>query len=363
MARNRLATAARRSTRAPQRAAATGEPHDPASASAETVGDFRPHPLLAHPHLQTLFPFFARPLPALAIRRERIELPDGDFVDLGWSGGDASRDAPLAVLVHGLTGGFESKYLRGLAQSLVARGWRTAMLQLRGGGDEPNRLPQSYHQGDTADLRHVLRLLRRREQPSALALVGWSLGGNIVLKAMGEEGDAAPADFAAAASVPFRLWPCVERLRRGFSQNYQARMLTDLKLRMRKKHARVPAPAGVDLAAAERARDFVEYDEAYTAPINGFHSADDYYRRSECAPFLAQIRRPTLIVHASDDPFMEPSIVPAAATLSPDVRLEVTARGGHVGFVASGRLGRPVYWLEQRLAAFLEDQRARLRAA
>lgn len=317
--------------------------------------DFRPHRLLSDPHIQTLFPFLLRRIPELAIRRERIELPDGDFVDLGWSGAQAPG-VPLAVLVHGLTGDFESKYLRGTARHLIAAGWRTVMLQLRGGGSEPNRLPRSYHQGDTADLRYLLRLLREREPGTPLAVVGWSLGGNIVLKAMGEEGDQAPADYAAAACVPFRLRPCVDRLRQGFSRQYQARMLSELKAQMRRKHARVPAPAGVDLRAAAAARDFIEFDDAYTAPLNGFRDAEDYYARSECGPFLSAIRRPTLIVNAADDPFMQRNIVPEPSALAPQVRLELASGGGHVGFIASGRYGLPVYWLEQRLAAYLNEQ-------
>jgi predicted alpha/beta-fold hydrolase len=319
-------------------------------------GSFRPHPLLHNNHLQTLFPALLRPTPQLEIRRERLELPDGDFVDLGWSGAGAPG-APLAVLVHGLTGDFESKYLRGTARQLIAAGWRTVMLQLRGGGAEPNRLAQSYHQGDTADLRYLLRQLRQREPNAYLAVVGWSLGGNIVLKAMGEEGDQAPVDCAAAASVPFRLRPCVERLRQGFSRQYQARMLDDLKAQMRRKHERVPAPPGIDLRAAAAAQDFIEWDDAYTAPLNGFRDAEDYYARSECAPFLSAIRRPTLIVHAVDDPFMDPVVVPEMAALAPQVTLELTREGGHVGFVASGRWGRPVYWLERRLADYLQATR------
>ena len=319
---------------------------------------FDAHPLLAQAHLQTLFPSLLRPLPPLEIRRERWELPDGDFVDLGWSGADAPG-APVAVLVHGLTGSFDSKYLRGTARQLMARGWRTVMLQLRGAGPEPNRLPRSYHQGDTADLRALLKRLRQQWPEAFVAVVGWSLGGNITLKAMGEEGAAASADCAAAASVPFRLRPCVDVLRQGFARVYQNRMLADLKTQMWRKHERVPAPAGIDLAAAAAAQDFLEWDEAYTAPLNGFAGAEDYYRRCECAPFLARIARPTLIVHADDDPFMDPAITPGPEALAPPVTLELTRHGGHVGFVASGRHGQPLYCLEQRLADFLETQRRR----
>jgi predicted alpha/beta-fold hydrolase len=316
---------------------------------------FVPHPLLLNSHLQTLFPALLRPSPKLEIRRERLELPDGDFVDLGWSGPSAAG-SPLAVLVHGLTGDFESKYLRGTARKLVAAGWRTVMLQLRGAGPEPNRLRKSYHQGDTADLRYLLHMLRAREPDIFLAVVGWSLGGNITLKAMGEERDQAPVNCAVAASVPFRLRPCVDVLRQGFARNYQNKMMDALKDQMRRKHAKVPVPAEISLELADAAQDFIEWDNAYTAPLNGFANAEDYYRRCECAPFLATIARPTLIVHSVDDPFMDPTITPGPEALAPQVRMELTQRGGHVGFVASGRLGQPLYWLEQRITDFLQAE-------
>ncbi|MES2491419.1 MAG: hydrolase [Pseudomonadota bacterium] len=328
--------------------------------SAKEFGRILEAPFVAHrwmggAHLQTLFPALLRPLPALEIRRERLELPDGDFVDLGWSGA-AAPGTPLAVLVHGLTGSFDSKYLRGTAQKLNAAGWRTVMLQLRGAGPEPNRLLKSYHQGDTADLRYLLHLLRAREPDTFLAVVGWSLGGNITLKAIGEEGVQAPVNCAAAASVPFRLRPCVDVLRQGFSRNYQNKMLRELKVQMWRKHAKVAPPPQINLQLADAAQDFIEWDNAYTAPLNGFADAEDYYARSECAPFIPSIRRPTLIVHSVDDPFMDPTITPGAEALAPQVSLELTPRGGHVGFVASGRWGQPVYWLEHRLVDFLQDE-------
>lgn len=319
------------------------------------VSVFKPHYFLRNAHLQTLFPALLRQSPVLEIRRERLELPDGDFVDLGWSGPTASG-LPLAVLVHGLTGDFESKYLRGTAQKLIAAGWRTVMLQLRGAGPEPNRLRKSYHQGDTADLRYLLHLLREREPDIFLAVVGWSLGGNITLKAMGEEGDQAPVNCAVASSVPFRLRPCVDVLRQGFARNYQNKMLSALKDQMRRKHAKVPVPPEINLERANAAQDFLEWDNAYTAPLNGFADAEDYYTRCECAPFLSFIGKPTLIVHSVDDPFMDPTITPGPEALAPQVKMELTQHGGHVGFVASGRYHQPVYWLEQRITDFLQRE-------
>lgn len=313
---------------------------------------FRPHPLLSGAHVQTIVPALLRPMPRLALRIERLETPDGDFVDLGWAGPEPAG-APIAILVHGLGGGFDSKYIGGLGRHLVAAGWRVCALQLRGAGVEPNRLPRAYHQGDTADLRLLWQRLREREPDVIIASVGWSLGGNVTLKALGEEGANAAPDIACAVSVPFDLHACADHLRRGFARNYQRRLLDALKDMARRKHAVTPVPAPGDFAKAMLARDFFEFDDAYTAPLNGFADAEDYYARCASATYLQRIRRPTLILHALDDPFMVPGIVPRAEQLAPSITLELAERGGHVGFMASGALGQPVMWSEQRLCAHL----------
>lgn len=321
---------------------------------------FKPHPLLRNAHVQTLFASLLRPLPALAIRRERLETPDGDFVDLGWCG-DHNAGGPLAVLVHGLTGGFDSKYLRGCANQLIARGFRCVLLQLRGGGEQPNRTPYQYNQGDTRDLRYLWHELKRREPQTPLYSLGWSLGANVTLKALAEEGDKAPLKAAAVASVPFQLEPCAATLRTGFARVYQHKLLTELWAMIRRKYffgtlegrAPMAAPTGVNLDAALKAKDFYEFDDAYIAPIAGYKNALDYYARCSCGPMLKEVRVPTLIVHALDDPFMRPDIVPKESELSPQITLELTERGGHVGFIAAGAFGKPTIWLEQRLTDFL----------
>lgn len=313
---------------------------------------FRPHPLLRNPHLQTLAPYLLRPLPPLVLRVERMETPDGDFVDVGWSG-EHNTGASIAVLLHGLTGGFQSKYLRGLAQRLIEKGWRVAMLQFRGAGAEPNRTHRMYNHGDTADLRWLWQELRRREPATRLVATGWSLGGNVLLKALSEEGADVPLERACAASVPFRLLECAERLRNGFSRLYQRRLLGDLQLSIRRKHLAVAVPEGVDLDAALLARDFFAFDDAYTAPLNGYRDSQDYYARASCGQYLGDVRCPTLVINALDDPFMVPEIVPTATQLAPEVTLELARNGGHVGFVAAGARGEPLYWLEQRIAEYL----------
>lgn len=312
---------------------------------------FRPHPLLSGAHLQTIATLF-RPVPRLIVRRERLELADGDFLDLGWSG-DGHASGPIAVLVHGLAGGFGSKYLRGTACQLIAQGWRTVILQLRGAGPEPNRLHRCYNHGDTEDLRYFWHLLRKREPKTFIASVGWSLGGNVTLKALAEEGERAPINIAAAASVPFDIRPCAERLQTGFSRVYQKHLLDCVKDSLRRKHPQVPLSAVVNLTAALAAQNFIEYDEAYTAPLAGYRDVEDYYSHASCGRFLKNIRRSTLVVHALDDPFMTADIIPDAEALSSHVMLEVAPSGGHVGFVSADTLGRPYFWLERRLAEYL----------
>lgn len=307
--------------------------------------------MLAHAHLQTLVSALLRPLPEVTLRRERLELDDGDFVDLGWSG-EHNAAGPIAVLVHGLGGGFQSKYLRGCARRLAGLGWRTVALELRGGGPETNRLSRAYHQGDTADLRYIWHRLRRREPDAFLASVGWSMGGNIVLKALGEEGDGAPIDAAFAVGVPFDMRLSSEHIRHGFARVYQSDLLKIVKGIVRAKQHMSLAPA--DAVAALAARDFFEFDDAFTAPLNDFRDAADYHQRASSCPYLPHIRRTTLIVHALDDPMMCPQVLHCIPELPPCVTLEVSSHGGHIGFIAADRLLRPVWWLEERIASYLQ---------
>jgi predicted alpha/beta-fold hydrolase len=314
---------------------------------------FRPHPLLRNAHQQTIAPLLIRATPQPRIRVERLETPDGDFVDLGWVG-EQNRDGPIAVLLHGLGGGFDSKYLRGLAMRLESLGWRAVMLQLRGAGKEPNRLPRCYHHGDTVDLRWVWQRLHAAEPHTPIAAVGWSMGGNILLRALSEEGENCPVRTAVAASVPFQLLDCAEHLNRGFARVYQRHLLGGLKDIVRRKQAYRPLPAEIDVQRVLNARSFIEFDDAFTAPLNGFGNALNYYARTSCGAVLGEIHTPTLIVHALDDPFMQRDIVPAAAALSSSVTLELAEHGGHVGFIGRGPLGQPDWWLERHIAGHLQ---------
>jgi predicted alpha/beta-fold hydrolase len=313
--------------------------------------EFRPAPWLRNPHLQTIFAASLRPRPQLEVRRERIELPDGDFLDLDWAEAGATPDAPLVLLLHGLTGSIESKYARGLMRCVQARGWRAVLMHFRGASGEPNRLPRGYHSGETTDVDYIARLLHAREPQTPLAAVGYSLGGNVLLKWLGEQGSNLPLRTAVAISVPFDLRLCAEAIRQGFSRVYMNRLLRLMRAGVQQKFQRIEAP--FPLPRLHRLRDFFEYDDAITAPLHGFAGVDDYYNRCSSRPFLRHIRIPTLILHARDDPFMSPQVVPHAHELSEQVRLELSEHGGHVGFVSADARGRPVFWLEQRIPAHL----------
>jgi predicted alpha/beta-fold hydrolase len=291
----------------------------------------------------------------VALRRERIATRDGDFVDLDWLAAAAPPAAPLLLLLHGLEGSAHSHYVRGLLGLAQREGWRAVVLNFRSCSGEPNRLPRFYHSGDTDDLDEVVRVLAAREPALALAAVGVSLGGNVLLKWLGEQGAAAPPAVRAAVgiSVPFDLEQCARTLDRGFQKwVYTANFMRSFRQKVRMK-VLVHGPF-VDLAAVRRARTFAAYDRLVTAPLHGFADELDYWRRASCGPYLARVRRPTLLISAVDDPFVPSAALPDFSALPPQVALEVTPRGGHVGFI-EGPPWRVRSWAERRAVAFVRD--------
>lgn len=296
-------------------------------------------------------PLFRRP--RVLLRRERLVLPDGDFVDLDWIDQPQNLDAPLVLVLHGLEGSSQSHYARGLLLHVQARGWRGVVLNFRSCSGELNRLPRFYHSGDTGDLDAVVRALVEREPALRLGIVGVSLGGNVLLKWLGELGDEIPAVVKAGAgiSVPFDLTPCARALDRGFAKwVYTANFMRTMRSKVVQK-ARVH-PDFVDLAATRRARTFAVYDNVVTAPLSGFTDAEDYWRRASCRPYLARVAHPVLVINAADDPFVPPVALPKPSELSPHVQLLVTPHGGHVGFL-DGWPWRVDSWAERRALDFL----------
>jgi predicted alpha/beta-fold hydrolase len=286
-----------------------------------------------------------------AVTRERFDTPDGDFVDVDWLPG--RPDAPVLLVLHGLEGTARSHYIGGLFEQAAVRGWRAAVLYFRSCSGELNRLPRFYHSGDTGDLDYVLRTLADREPRVRVGAVGVSIGGNVLLKWLGEQGDAVPKPLVAAVaiSVPFDLAACAAVMDRGLQKIvYTASFMRSFRHKTRAK-ARAH-PDFVDVRAALRARTFAAFDRTVTAPLHGFADEIDYWRRASSAAYLAHIRRPTLLVNALDDPFVPAHSLPDPRALPPAVRAEYVARGGHVGFV-QGRPWRATSWAERRAVDFI----------
>ncbi len=312
---------------------------------------FRPAWWLTGPHAQTLFASLVPRSFHLSIRRERIDLPDGDFLDLDCVG----QSGPIVLILHGLQGSIRSKYARGLLEAVAQRGWRGAVLHFRGCSGEPNRLARGYHSGETTDLAYVVAELLRREPTTPLAVVGYSLGGNVLLKWLGETGSNNPLTVAVAVSVPFELGSVAETLERGVARLYRRHLVESLKGAIATKMQRVDLGIGLKRSELSAIRTFRQFDDRITAPLHGFRDADDYYARASCRSFLKNIATKTLVLHARNDPFMSPTVIPEQREVSKSVSLEVSDDGGHVGFVSSSSAGKPEYWLEKRIPAFLDE--------
>ncbi|MDE2088938.1 MAG: hydrolase [Gammaproteobacteria bacterium] len=309
---------------------------------------FKPAWWLPGAHAQTLWPHLLRRRPKLSLRRERLELPDGDFLDLDWT---TAPRGPILLVLHGLEGSIHSPYAAGILRACHGHGWRAVLMHFRGCSGEPNRLARGYHSGETGDLHYVAGLLKKREPETPLCAVGYSLGGNVLLKWLGERGKTAPLAGAVAVSVPFELGKAADRLEHGFSRLYQWALLRQLRRSMVRKARRVPLPIRVD--GLRRLKTFRQFDEHVTAPLHGFRDARDYYTRSSSRRFLRHIEVPTLILHARDDPFLAEDAIPRISELSPAVSLDLSSRGGHVGFVTGRLPGSAGYWLETRIVDYL----------
>ena len=314
--------------------------------------DFVPAWWLRNGHAQTLWAALLRQVPTPRYTRQRLELNDGDFIDLDWSSSSAQHK-PLIIILHGLEGCSRSPYVCGLVQHLNRHDMDCLVMNFRGCSGTPNRLTRTYHSGETSDLTLLVSWLATHWPQRPLYAVGFSLGGNVLLKYLGETAPTCRITRAATVCVPMRLEVCAERMRYGLSRIYLWRLLTLLKRKLRAKYRHRPAP--INLEHIDSAHDFHSFDDAATAPLHGFEGASDYYARSSAAQFIAQINTSTLIIHASDDPFMSDAVLPPPTHLPPKVRIERAPHGGHVGFIAgSGALGLvPRYWIDHRLGRFL----------
>jgi len=319
---------------------------------------FKPAWWLPGAHLQTLWASFLRAPLQLARNRERVWLADGDFIDLDWFGPHAA-EAPLVLLLHGLTGSSNSHYILGQQRALAAQGWASVALNWRGCSGEPNLLPRGYHSGVSEDLAAVIQHLQAARPMAPLYAVGYSLGGNVLLKYLGETGEVSGLRAAVAVSVPFRLDHCADRIGLGFSRVYQAHFMRELSAYVQNKKQRFrvngqqPQLAALEqLGSLDKMRTFWDFDGQVTAPLHGYADADDYYRRASSRYFLPAIKVPTLLIQAADDPFVFRHSLPELSELAASTQLELHPHGGHVGFI-DGSLANPGLYLERRIPQWL----------
>jgi predicted alpha/beta-fold hydrolase len=318
---------------------------------------YRPAWWVPGPHAQTLWGKFFRRPPAIQARLERWDTPDGDFVDLYRLDGPAG--APRLLLLHGLEGTIRSHYVAGFFHEAQRRGWAADLLIFRGCGSELNRARRFYHSGETSDLAFALARVLQEHPSSPVLLAGVSLGGNVLLKYLGEVGEnASPRLVAAGAvSVPFDLERGSRFISEGFSRVYDLHFLRSLRRKANEKFERYPDL--FDRNALRRARTIYDFDDVVTAPVHGFEDAHDYYTRSSSLRWLERVRRPSLLLSAIDDPFLPAAVleeVRAIASKNAFLHIEFTKGGGHVGFVAGRLPWRPHYYAEWRVCEFLSTQ-------
>lgn len=312
-------------------------------------------------HLQTAWARVVRSRRLVTFEREVLTTPDDDDLVLDHLAGPAG--SPRVLLLHGLEGSAYSLHTQGLALLVAQAGWRGTVLNFRSCARDardikrwlPNRRPRLYHSGDTADLDFLVRTLRAREPGTPLYALGFSLGGAVLLKWLGEVGTASAVRAAAVISVPYDLSVAARFLERPVGRIYTAYFTQRLKSKSLDLLTRFPRDtAHVDPDRVRRARTFAEFDECLTAPLHGFAGADDYYRRSSAQPFLAHVAVPTLCLSAEDDPFFPgPAVHQARAASSSAVTFEITSWGGHTGFVSGRWPWRPSYWAEERSIEWL----------
>ncbi len=317
---------------------------------------FKPSFLLKNRHIQTLYSSLFRKIPQHSFFVERFELSDGDFVECHWYNKQLTQDnKPLVILFHGLAGSYKSPYILGTMKELNSNGFNSVVMHFRGCSGIMNTKAKSYHSGKTDDALEFIQSLHVRYKNSKLFAVGYSLGGNMLLKLLGELGEKSPLSAAIAISAPMQLDICGDSMDRGFSKVYQRHLIKDLNSSLKQKCEThdMKTLINFDKKEIKNLRTFWEFDDAYTAPIHGFKDAQDYYTKSSSKQFLKHITTNTLIIHSVDDPFMTPKVIPNKEETSLHVELEIYPYGGHVGFI-EGSLFKPKYWLEKRVVRYFK---------
>eukprot|EP01118_Nematostelium_gracile_P006923 TRINITY_DN2241_c0_g1_i1.p1 TRINITY_DN2241_c0_g1~~TRINITY_DN2241_c0_g1_i1.p1 ORF type:complete len:385 (+),score=61.61 TRINITY_DN2241_c0_g1_i1:122-1276(+) len=300
--------------------------------SCPTVNSFSPAFLLVNSHLQTIGCKFARSAPEIEYEREYFPTHDGGQVALDWPYSNASKDSPVVLILHGLTGSSSSKYVRNLVQNVQLKGWRPVVLNARGCGTSIISTPIMYHAGQTEDLRNVIRYIKSMFSDSILLGVGYSMGGNILTKYLGEEGEHSLLSGAVSVSNPFDLWRLCElepsRLGQQFYALLMARDLRNYAIRHRH------ALTGVDYDILLSTRTLTQFDECVTIPMFNFPSREHYYKIASCIHKMDGIRVPILFLNALDDPVVCRTCIPTEkAESNPNIMFALTEHGGHIGYL------------------------------
>ncbi|MBD5770154.1 hydrolase [Marinomonas colpomeniae] len=327
---------------------------------------FNPTFLLKNKHLQTVYATFFRKPIQLATTCEVFELGDGDFVDCYWlNKPDQGSATPIVVLFHGLEGSHKSPYIQGAMQTLMEGGYACVLMHFRGCSGRDNRLPKTYHSGQTSDAKAWIEHIKKTFPNAPLFAVGYSLGANMLLKLLGEYEHNSPLKAAIAISAPMQLDISADAISHGSSRLYESHLLRSLKATLLQKYKQhdMEALLGKSPEQIQRISTIREFDDIYTSKINGFYGAQDYYIKNSAKQFLPNIKTNTLIIHALDDPFMTPSVLPeqnnAFNGIASNIEMEIHQHGGHVGFVMSS-VFKPIYYMEHRILGYFNQQRSQL---
>ncbi len=318
---------------------------------------FKPTFLFKNKHVQTLYSSLFRKISQHRFEIEKFELSDGDFIECYWYNKLGTKhNRPIVMLFHGLSGSYKSPYILGTMSELDKNGFDSVVVHFRGCSGLMNKHPISYHSGKTDDALEFVESLKARFKDTKLFAIGYSLGGNMLLKLLGELSVDSPFSAAISVSAPMQLDISANHIDKGFSRFYQQHLLKDLNRLLEKKYEMhdMKKLINLDKKDVKKLSSFWDFDEAYTAPIHGFKSAFDYYKKSSSKQFLKHIQTNTLIIHSLDDPFMTPKILPNKDEISKYIKLEVYPHGGHVGFI-EGTLLKPKYWLEERVVNYFKQ--------
>jgi predicted alpha/beta-fold hydrolase len=321
-------------------------------------------------HVQTIYPKFFMRKEAIhrellidgeiPFKRVRLDTPDNDFLDLALLFPPKERQVKaIAVLFHGLEGSQNSHYIRHLAGTLLKQDIATVLMHFRGCSGEINRTARAYHSGETSDAKYCIDWIKREylsgDTPPPFFAVGFSLGGNMLLKLLGEETHSG-ITAAVSVSAPIDLSASSQAINIGFAKRYQSHLLATMQNNLIQKMAKMDLRPYIQLSANDvrQLNSFRLFDEYVTSRLHGFKDANDYYAKSSAMQFLPSINTPTLILHAADDPFMDERVIPKQKQLSKHIAYELSTHGGHVGFMAGSPL-QPTLWLPQRISAFFQE--------